>query len=109
MQGASHFKTPQPNKSAMKDAFKQLARKNGSLAKQKAQRVTALLQEQQSAPLSDDWSQARIQARELSRAVEYHLRQASLIGNTIRSLESREEGWAFNEKRFGPLIRIHVP
>lgn len=76
----------EPKRATLKDAFRQLARKNGSLAKQKAQLMTALLQTPTDDPLTHDWP--RHEARELSRAVEYHLRQASLIGHTIRSLET---------------------
>lgn len=85
-QGASNQDHCESIRGTLKDAFRQLARKNGSLAKQKAQRMTALLQTPPGDPLSHDWP--RQEARELSRAVEYHLRQASLIGHTICSLET---------------------
>lgn len=72
----------------MKSEFQQLARNNGAQARIKAARVPIILKLQATHPDSVRWLQQ--EAERHARAVNYHLRQAAVLGKMIRSIEAKE-------------------
>mgnify|MGYP003383320710 CR=1 FL=1 len=73
----------------MKSDLKAMARRNGQQAKIKAGRVAVMLRlaETNRTP-GQGW--LRQEAAHLAKSVSYHLRQASLIGQLIDSIERGE-------------------
>lgn len=69
----------------MKNGYVELARKNGRLARVKAGRVAVMLRLYQENPANRQWLRER--ATLLSKHVAYHLRQASILGNYIKTIE----------------------
>ena len=72
----------------MKTEFQLLARNNGAQARIKAARVPIILKMQATRPDSARWLQQ--EAERHARAVEYHLRQAAVLGSMIRKIEAKE-------------------
>jgi len=72
----------------MKHLYVELARKNGQLARLKAKRVAVMLRLYGKDPTQRQW--LRIKAMILSKSVNYHLRQASILSSHIKLLESKE-------------------
>lgn len=72
----------------MKSAFQMLARSNGAQARVKAARVPIILKMQTTHPHSAQWLQQ--EAERHARSVDYHLRQAAVLGKMIRNIEAKE-------------------
>ncbi len=70
--------------SDLKQKYADMARKNGRLARVKSGRVAVLLKFYKQRP-RDKW--LRRKALLLSKAVAFHLRQASILGKHIDKLE----------------------
>ena len=69
----------------MKRKFQQLARKNGQEAIIKARRVAVILSLKPDSEYGQRWLMA--EALRVSKVVEYHLRQANLIGQLIERMD----------------------
>lgn len=90
----------------MKHLYVEMARKNGQLARLKAARVAVMLRMYNEKPSERQW--LRVQAIVLSKRVSYHLRQAWILSQHIKRLESelvssgrtyRKNKTAINETR----------
>jgi hypothetical protein len=83
-----YIHAPISGKPAMKSAFQMLARNNGAQARVKAARVPIILKMQTTRPDSARWLQQ--EAERHARSVDYHLRQAAVLGKMIRNIEAKE-------------------
>lgn len=70
----------------MKSEWKRRARVNGQKAKVKARRLVLVMKLYQTK--GGNW--LRLEAANLARAVDYHLRQAHLLGRYVERLEDHE-------------------